>query len=561
MPVERNSQNIEDVTLNGNTVGKIEVNGTTVYTSRPAPVAEADLLLWYPFDDGTANDFSGTGANAAVFGPAYNPTGGPLENGAFSFDGTDDYMSLPFSFAQDNIGSFTVTALVNVPADGGDWAILDFDRSEYFTAATGVPDNDANGEGDKVIFATTDTSSVIDDMWSNGSIRSGTWRHVAWRFDNSANEKSIFIDGVFDTSKSVDSVGNGTTRFGFIGDGSEAGSENGDRNVLHFTGSTRDIRYYDTALTDAQIDSIYSNTGLFNPVDATGGTTVTTFTDSSGIEYQIHAFESVGTDTITVNNGGKVDVLVVGGGGGGGSSQSGNNAGCGGGGGAGGLVFVEGLSLSATNFSIDVGAPGSRQTPGGSVGNKGENSSFDTIEALGGGGGGAGDDSGSSGQDGGSGGGAGNDFGDGGSATQPGSSDGGFGNAGGNTPTSLGDMTAGGGGAGGVGESIPSSPENQDGGSGGPGLDFSDRFGTSFGENGFFAGGGGGGANTGGEGSGNGGIGGIGGGGDGGNDSSDGSDGMNQTGGGGGGAGDNGHSGGAGGSGIVLIRYPLDDPS
>jgi hypothetical protein len=224
------------------------------------PVAESNLELWYPFEDGTADDKSNTEANGSVFGATYNSSGGPQNKGAYSFDGSNDYIALPYNLSQSSIGSFTVTAWVKVPSNGGDWAILDFDRSEYFTAAAGVPNGSASGEGDRIGFHTADSGSNISDMWSNVSIRDNTWKHIAWRFDDNANQKAIFIDGVLDSTQSENSVGNGVTRYGYIGDGSESSSFNSSKNDNYYEGDATDIRFYNISLSDTQIQNIYNNT-------------------------------------------------------------------------------------------------------------------------------------------------------------------------------------------------------------------------------------------------------------------------------------------------------------
>ena len=136
-------------------------------------------------------------------------------------------------------------------------------------------------------------------------------------------------------------------------------------------------------------------------VDASGGTTVTTFTDNTGTEYQIHAFENVGNDTFTVNSGGEVDVLVVGGGGGG----NGDHANAGSGGGAGGFVYYKGHPIQSGNFNVVVGQGGAGASNTPSPGDDGGDSSFGTLQTAFGGGGGVEADT--SGRNGGSGSGSG----------------------------------------------------------------------------------------------------------------------------------------------------------
>jgi len=160
------------------------------------------------------------------------------------------------------------------------------------------------------------------------------------------------------------------------------------------------------------------------PITATGGTV----TLSGG--KTIHTFTSSGTFNV-VSGTGTVEYLVVGGGGGAGY-EGGMVAS--GGGGAGG--FRSGtLSVNTQSYTIVVGAGGGADT-------NGQDSTFDTITALGGGAGG-GDDPGNSGGSGGGGYGSGSQAGGTGTAGQ--GNNGGKGEA-------LGTATAAGGGGGGAGE-------------------------------------------------------------------------------------------------------------
>jgi hypothetical protein len=289
-------------------------------------------------------------------------------------------------------------------------------------------------------------------------------------------------------------------------------------------------------------------------LQATGGTTVTTFTDNNGQRYKIHAFENTGTNTFTVSSAppnSKVDVLVVGGGGGGRGGGDGGGAG-----GAGGLVFAKNVPISPSSIGIVVG-------DGGGSGSQGNDSYFDQngtseLRAIGGGRGGRYEVQNDN-LDGGSGGGSGATDGvlpmNEGQALQPGTNnlaDGEVvhdeGSPGGDQTFDANDAGSSGGGATQAGEGLDFRGDNNQ--PGGDGRDMSNKFGSSFGENGVFAGGGGGHHRN----SSTDGPGGVGGGGRG--TPGDGNPGQPNTGGGGGSAGGGGN-GGNGGSGIVLIRFPV----
>lgn len=116
---------------------------------------------------------------------------------------------------------------------------------------------------------------------------------------------------------------------------------------------------------------------------ASGGTKTT---DGN---YSVHTFTSSGTFTVTANpNNESFDILCIGGGAGGNAGYDFTNppgfARPGNGGGGGGVMF-DVRKLSATSYTVTVGAAGT----GGNSGNSyqatsGGNTSFDTLQATGG---------------------------------------------------------------------------------------------------------------------------------------------------------------------------------
>lgn len=252
--------------------------------------------------------------------------------------------------------------------------------------------------------------------------------------------------------------------------------------------------------------------------------------------YTVRQFNVSGT--LSISNPGTIDYLVVGGGGGGGYGD--NNSGGGGAGGGGGVVYRSSQNITTGSYTVTVGAGGTDAT-------NGQDSIFLGVTALGGGYGGSWSQAGGSG---GSGGGGSRDYYPGGTGLQPSSASGGFGNGGG---AAAGGRQGGGGGGGAGGNGA--SGNGSYGGNGGLGRDYSGIFGSSVGEQGWFASGGGGGGASGSYP----GTAPLGGGGDGG--AYQGVSGLANTGGGGGGgSGLSGvtQAGGSGGSGVVLVRYPTN---
>ena len=117
-------------------------------------------------------------------------------------------------------------------------------------------------------------------------------------------------------------------------------------------------RNFDTTSTFTLYGIANADTGAL----ATGG--IITY-DST---YYYHTFGSSGT--FTPKQSLTADVLVVAGGGGGGSSAAA------GGGGSGGIIYASSYSLSATGYSITVGAGGAGDSGNGNNSTAGGNSQF-----------------------------------------------------------------------------------------------------------------------------------------------------------------------------------------
>jgi len=473
--------------------------------------------------------------------------------------------------AKIEVGEFTTdSSTVTSESDLREFVSIDAERLEGNDTEDIKPDVSDNG---------ATVVQNVDDINVEGFSASDDGDGSATIVGNRPYTDSDTISAVdSENSLSVNISGDANTvdGFSFVENGNPASNIiNYDSNNENIDIGGQDIANLSIDGQDVQEVTINGSVTWVRAIDATGGTTVIDRT-INGVDYRIHAFESVGNSTFSVTQapaGATVDVLVVGGGGGGGGSPHGA------GGGAGGVLERTNYTVTSGNYSVSVGSGGAG-SPGsagsnfentgnwpdhGQAGENGGNSTFSGLTALGGGGGGMYNQGGGSndvnGADGGSGGG-GTDESSGGTGLQPSSTDGGFGNSA--PQAEINNFSAGGGGAGESGST--------DGrGHGGDGLYFGDKFTNEFGENGYF-GGGGGGAVYDNSSSGTGGStpGGTGGGGNGGIEVGYGSfgpfgeSGMSNTGGGGGGSErDDGASsskridGGNGGSGIVLIRYEI----
>lgn len=261
-------------------------SGTTTLTAS----GSTGFYNWY--DSSTGGSILGTGSNyqtpflssSQTFYVAATET-----NTALEFDGNNDYVALNKSYnSVGAIPQITVEAWVNTSVGGlsdqwGNWAIVDFDRSEYFNLFV-------RGTTGEVGFSTYSSSGGIDDFYSVVTVNDGSWHHIVGVYDGT--DKIIYVDGSEVARKnnphSGAALGSGSTRYGMLGDGSEAGSFNGGRNNRYYDGLIDEVRiwndvrtpteilnYKDTCLTgsEANLETYYdfNENGGSAVADVTGG--------------------------------------------------------------------------------------------------------------------------------------------------------------------------------------------------------------------------------------------------------------------------------------------------
>ena len=166
-----------------------------------------------------------------------------------SFDGANDYVAINKSYSSP-ISVFTAEVWFKTNYNGGgnhvNWAFICFDRSEYWNFSI-------EGDG-RIGFHSTDVNGTIDDFYSsiNSNLVNNTWHHAAVVYDGV--DKIIYVDGI-EVAKRINAhnggdIGkNGVTRYGFLGDGSEATSFNSSRNNVYYDGMISETRIWSIAKT------------------------------------------------------------------------------------------------------------------------------------------------------------------------------------------------------------------------------------------------------------------------------------------------------------------------
>ncbi|MFW6163356.1 MAG: LamG domain-containing protein [Planctomycetota bacterium] len=262
----------------------------------PAPIA------YWSFDDDPdrqVNDLTGNSNSGLWFGAGNPPpdfsSDVPAALGSGRSLGFEDprdartnehYVALDMSLSgtgalpQMTAAGWFKTSYVGPPTgetvQEGNWAIVDFDRSEYFDLY--VRDTDG-----RIGFSTNHGGAGADihDMEGTTSgLNDGQWHHVAVVYDGT--DKHIYLDGAPDGTAANphggSALGSTSPRFGYLGDGSEAtvfntgtdtsGTHNNGRNDYYYDGRIDDVAVWDTALTGTDIAALAAGTA--SPADGLG---------------------------------------------------------------------------------------------------------------------------------------------------------------------------------------------------------------------------------------------------------------------------------------------------
>ena len=176
------------------------VNGNSLY----------NLLM--PFDSENltvSKDYSVDENNGTVNGAVW--TNDSVIGGAYSFDGNDDNISLPYCFEVDNyIDEITVESWIKTTTDAT--SIASYGKEKFW---------DLGINNGLVRWSTNSDSSSIDAMGATNII-DGSWHYVAATYDSSSGDSNIYVDGVLDKNENAhnpgDELGYGLSSTGLLGE-------------------------------------------------------------------------------------------------------------------------------------------------------------------------------------------------------------------------------------------------------------------------------------------------------------------------------------------------------
>lgn len=219
------------------------------------------LVGWWKLDEtsGTsAADSSGTGNTGTTHASPAWTTAGQF-NGALTFNGTTQYVSVPDVASLQLSGSWTVSTWVNpsaLPASGLYYGVLSKTNASSNMNYVLTVDN-ASG-----LFGAGAPKWVVEFNQSSGpvwyaadqtSISTGTWYHLAGVWDSSTHNLYLYLNGIL--------VATQNTGANVPDSGSGNNLTIGSRGATHTAGTLDDTRIYNRALTASEVKQLYSATG------------------------------------------------------------------------------------------------------------------------------------------------------------------------------------------------------------------------------------------------------------------------------------------------------------
>ena len=203
------------------------------------PAATSGLVAAYAFDEGsgtTVADASGNGNNGTVANATWAAAG---KNGkALSFNGSSSRVTIPDAASLHLTSAMTLEAWVNPATVNANWRDVVYKGDDnYYLMATSS--NSGRPAAGAII------GGSYGEAYGTANLATGTWTHLAFTYDGSAER--LYVNGtqVASTAKtgSIKTSTNPLT----IGSDAIYGQ--------YFSGLIDDVRVYSTALTQAQIQS------------------------------------------------------------------------------------------------------------------------------------------------------------------------------------------------------------------------------------------------------------------------------------------------------------------
>jgi hypothetical protein len=199
----------------------------------------------------TAYDASGNGNNGSLNGGITQGEPGILGRSAYSFDGSDDAVTISDSQILKLTGSLTISMWVNPnnlgaqrenpihKAYGGEFSFVFEDTNDDPAGTLSTYFGSAGGNG----------SPYAHNQWTDVA-SDNTWTHLCWVRDNNAQEVKLYKNGTRWSKNKIQTEWETTSA-------SNNDMQIGSGYTNTFDGSISEVRLYNRALTSSEIQYLY----------------------------------------------------------------------------------------------------------------------------------------------------------------------------------------------------------------------------------------------------------------------------------------------------------------
>jgi hypothetical protein len=206
---------------------------------------DSGLVAYFPFN-GNANDESENGNDGTVHGATLTTDRFGNTNSAYSFDGQNDWIKVENSNSLNIFGYNSLSICAWIKAESfksGNTGVV----NKWGTGGAEDDQYKLNLYSDKVKFGLSDEPT---NLVSISGIQLNKWYFITGVYDNAESKIKVYIDGKLDNEMDLSfSIWN-TNQF------IEIGTHHGS----FFHGVVDDIRIYNLALSDTEIQALYQGT-------------------------------------------------------------------------------------------------------------------------------------------------------------------------------------------------------------------------------------------------------------------------------------------------------------
>jgi hypothetical protein len=218
---------------------------------------DAGVLSSYPDSGNTWTDLSGNGINGTLTNaPTYSSTNG----GSLVFDGLDDYATTSCSQFQSGNNPFTIEVWFRWFGNGTNQSNLLFSYGEDVVGGNRLPLVAISGTN-KIQFEFGSQAGLV---YSSTTIQTNTWYQTVCNYDLSSTK--VYINGSLENTTSYSSANVSLNGYNgqkaaigclFSSFGTVGVSEGFTRRYGTYNGNISVVKYYNRALTAAEIQQNY----------------------------------------------------------------------------------------------------------------------------------------------------------------------------------------------------------------------------------------------------------------------------------------------------------------